>query len=205
MSKYDFKEIDNSYFALWEISWCNFIHCHVSGLEVDFIPTDLFAALLSHPIYERGYTGSDTAEPLDPLELECLRQQDNVIILPDRHGPFRLDRLSPSDFVEISFEEWTKRIHARYADPDYETPPDTAQIEAIDAYLNRLPKAGMRYFRLAVPHEGPYHYDDPKYYDGTCTPTQYHHEFWYFHDFFDEYILVNPQHQSLWIMVLSED
>ena len=189
MSKYDFKEIDNSYFALWEISWCNFIHCHVSGLEVDFIPADLFAALLSHPIYQQTYDGTD-GFVIDVDTNQCSR--------PSRHGPFRPDRLSPDNFVEITAEDLTECLRARYADPDYETPPDTAQIEAIDVYLNRLPKAGLRYFRLAVSHEGPKNSSD--------TPSQYHVEvWWYIYSFFDEYILVNPQHQSLWIMVMTED
>ena len=192
MSKYDFKEIDNSGFALWVYAWCNFSHCHVSGLSVDFIPAELFAALLSHPIYELGYDGSDgSMEDTEDSHALFRRKSNFVVSLPSRrHGPFILDRLSPDNFVEITAEDLTERLRARYAYPRYVNPPDPAQIEAIDAYLNRLPKAGMRYFRLAVSHEDP----------------NYHLEGWWtIYTFFDEYILVNPQHQSLWIMVMTED
>lgn len=33
----------------------------------------------------------------------------------------------------------------------------------------------------------------------------YHHELWEIHTFFDEYILVNPQQESMWIIVLGYD
>ena len=183
MSKYDFKEIDKSFFPLWNYAWCNIHHYHVPGLSVDFIPAELFAALLSHRIYERSYDGTDGF---------VIDVDTNQLSRPSRHGPFIPDRLSPDNFVEITAEELTECLRARYADPQSETPtpPEPAQIEAIEAYLNRLPKAGMRYFRLAVSHEDP----------------DYHHErLWHIHEFFDEYILLNPEQQSLWIMVLSED
>ena len=80
-------------------------------------------------------------------------------------------------------------IHARYTDsgPNYE-PPDKRQIDAIDDYVNGLPKEGMRYFRLAVNH------DD----------EEVRHELWFIHMFFYEYILLNPQKETIWIMAMGE-
>ena len=63
------------------------------------------------------------------------------------------------------------------------------KLKRVDDFINQLPKAGLRYFRLAVDHEDP----------------DYHHEMWTIHDFFDEYILVNPQQESMWIIVLGYD
>lgn len=173
MSKYDFKEIENTdFFSLWEHGcWCDIIHCHVPGLSVDFIPAELFAGMLNHRIYRRGYIGSS----------------DDTYT---RHGPFEIYKLKPGDFVEISFDEWIGYIHARYADiEDFLGPPNKDQVEAVDDFINQLSKEGLRYFRLAVDHEDP----------------DYHHEWWTFHDFFDEYILVNPQQESMWIIVLGYD
>jgi hypothetical protein len=172
MSKYDFKEIENTGFSLWDYGWFDIIHCHVPGLSVDFIRTDLFAALLNHRIYREDY-GSGSLGGTG-----------------DIHGPFVIECLSPSDFVEITAAELTEYLRARYADSEnFYEPPDPAQIEAIDVFLNQLPKEGMRYFMMAVSHED----------------ENYHHELWEIHTFFDEYILVNPQQESMWIIVLGYD
>lgn len=173
MSKYDFKEIENTGFSLWTYGWFDISHCHVPGLSVDFIPTELFAALLNHQIYRRAYSF--------PSEIDKTQ---------DTHGPFTINKLKPSNFVEISLEELTEYLRARYADSEnFYEPSDPPQIEAVDGFLNQLPKEGMRYFKLAVSHEDPH----------------YQHEVWFIHMFFDEYILVNPQQESMWIIVLGYD
>lgn len=169
--KYDFTVIGNQRFKLWDHGWCDIICSQVSGMSSQsFIPADFFAALLNHGIYRQSYGLGKTEG--------------------DTHGPFSIGRLKPSDFVEVSFDEQIKYMRARYADSEnFDEPPDAAQIDAIDTYLNKLPKEGMRYFRLAADHERP----------------DYHHELWYIHTFFDEYILLNPQRETMWLMVMSYD
>ncbi len=171
---YDFNVVNRKKLRLWDHGWLDSVYCHVSGLSVGFMATDIFDALLGHRLYKRGYYG------LPPDE-------DFMV---DEHGPFRIDRLKSSNFVEIRFEELTKRIQTRYADPKYfYEPPDTVQIEAVDAFLNQLPKEGTRYFRLAVSHEDP----------------DYHHGTWFIHLIFDEYILLNPQQEAMWIITIGYD
>ena len=168
MSKYDFKKIENIGFSLWDYGWFDIIHCHVPGLRVDLIPTDLFAELLNHQIYREGY-GS---------------------LAGDFHGPFVIERLSPSDFVEITADELTEHLRAHYADSEnFYVPPDPSQIEEVNAFLNQLPKEGTRYFRLAVSHKD----------------ENYHHELWFIHLIFHEYIFLNPKQQAMWIIVLGYD
>ena len=170
MVKYGFKVVDSEDFRLWKYGWVDITCCRVSGFcGHSFIPADFFANLLDHDIYRQDY-GSMRAKETG-----------------DIHGPFLISRLNPSDFVEISFDEWIGHINARYADP--EGPPDKRQTDAIEDYINGLPKEEMRYFRLAADHEDP----------------DYHHELWFIHTFFDEYILLNPQHETMWLMVMGED
>ena len=171
---YNFNQVDRKDFQLWDFGWCDIICSQVSGFRGDsFIPANFFASLLNHQIYRHCY-----AVPMDR------DATDNT------HGPFLIERLKPSDFVEISFDEQIEYMCARYADSEnFYTPPDAAQIDAIDTYLNQLPKEGMRHFRLAVDHKNP----------------DYHHELWSFHMFFDEYILLNPQHETMWLMVMGYD
>ena len=171
--KYDFTAVGNQRFKLWDYGWCNIICSQVSGFRgQSFIPADFFATLLNHDIYRQDYGSGSTKET------------------GDIHGPFLIERLKPSDFVEISCDEQIEYMRARYADSEnFYTPPDAAQIDAIDTYLNQLPKEGMRYFRLAADHEDP----------------DYHHELWSIHIIFDEYILLNPQHEMMWLMVMGYD
>ena len=171
--KYDFTVMGNQRFKLWDYGWCNIICSHVSGMSGDsFIPADFFATLLNHEIYREGYGSGGTKET------------------GDIHGPFLIDRLKPSDFVEISFDEQIEYMRARYADSEhFYEPPDAAQIDAIDTCLNQLPKEGMRHFRLAADHED----------------SDYHHELWSIHLIFDEYILLNSQQETMWLMVVGYD
>ena len=174
MSKYDFAVIYRKAYVLWKnYDWFDIICCHVCGVSGDsHIPADIFAALLNHRVYRQGYIGS-------------LRETR------DKHGPFLIERLQPSDFVEISFDEWIEYIHAYFAEQakEYEEPLDKYRVETIDDYLNGLPKDEMRYFKLAVNH------DD----------EAYRHDLWGFHMTFDEYILLNLQQETMWIMVLGLD
>ena len=168
-TKYDFTVIYNHHFKLWKYGWFDIIHCQVSGMRGDsYTPAGFFASLLDHRIYRRDYCTS-------------MRETDGG------HGPFLIERLKPSDFVEISFDEWIGHIHARYVDP--EGPPDKRQTDAIEDYINGLPLKEMRYFRLAV----------------NLEDKKYHLESWFIHTFFDEYILLNPQHENMWLMVMGED
>ena len=107
---------------------------------------------------------------------------------PPIHGPLLIHRLQPSDFVEISsFDQWIEHINVHYA--EFDGPPDKSQIEAVEDYFNGLPKEGIRYFKLAVNHED----------------EAYHHELWYIHTIFHEYILVNPKQEMMWLMVMGYD
>ena len=172
--KYDFTVMGNPCFKLWDYGWFDITCCQVSGVSGQpFIPTDFFASLLNHEIYRQDY-GS-------------VRIEDET---RDIHGPFLIERLQPSNFVEISFDEQIEYMCARYADSKhFYEPPEAAQIDAIDAYLNQLPKERMRQFRLAVDHEDP----------------DYHHELWSHHIIFDEYILLDPQRENMWLMVMGYD
>ena len=81
-------------------------------------------------------------------------------------------------------------LRVRYADSEnFRKSPDKAQIEAVEDFINQLPKERMKYFKLAASHKDP----------------DYHYEFWDIHIFFDEYILLHPQQQAMWIMVLGYD
>lgn len=172
-TQYDFTVIGNQDFKLCKYAWVDIICSQVTGMSGgSFIPADFFTSLLNHDIYYEGY-GSGNTKETGPI-----------------HGPFLIEALKPSDFVEISFDEWMAHIHARYADSEiFDEPPDAAQIDAIDTYLNELPKEGMRYFRLAVDLE---------------TPDK-NHDLWFIHMIFDEYILLNPQHETMWLMVIGLD
>lgn len=171
---YNFNQVDRKDFQLWNHGWCDIISSQVAGFCGDsFIPADFFATLLNHQIYRHSYD-----VPMDRDATD------------DTHGPFLIEHLKPSDFVEISFDEQIEYMRARYADSEnFYTPPDAAQIDAIDTYLNQLPKEGMRHFRLAVHHKDP----------------DYHHESWFIHMFFDEYILLNPQREMMWLIVMGYD
>ena len=116
----------------------------ILGLSTHFILTAFFAVLLSHRIYKRAYYDL-------PLEDET----QNI------HGPFEINLLKPSDFVEISFDEWIEYIHTHYADKEwFYAPSKPAQIEAVDDFINQLSKAGLRYFQLAMNHQDPdYHHE----------------------------------------------
>lgn len=184
MSKYDFKFIDRKKIRLWDHGWFDSTRYDVSGLDVSFLPDDLFVGLLNHRNYKRCYA--------IPLE--------NEPYTGDEHGPFSIKQLKSSDFVEISFEELTKHIHVRYADEEFYEPPTPAQIESVDAFLNQLPKEGTRWFRLAVAFEiafldDDYHHPRPDLF----------HELSMAFLFFDEYILLNPEQKSMWIIVLGYD
>ena len=117
------------------------------------------------------------------------------------HGPFVIERLRPSDFVEISWDELIKHIHTRYADKKhFYKPPEPAQIKAVDAFLNQLPKEGMRYFRLAVEFEIEFLDDDSNH-----PRPEVFHELSSIFSFFDEYILLNPQQKAMWIIAFGDD
>ena len=171
-ANYDFKVVDTKQFRLWDFGWFNIISSQISGLSGDsFIPADFFVTLLNHRIYRHGYDGSKHETT-------------------DSHGPFLIERLQPSDFVEISsFNQWIEHINTHYADPEFDEPPDKSQIKAVGDYFNKLPKEGMRYFKLAVNHED----------------EAYHHELWYIHIIFHEYILVNPKKEMMWLTVMGYD
>ncbi len=185
MLKYDFKEMENPCFPLWDHGWCDITYCHVSGLEVDFIPTDVFASLLDHQIYKRYHCF--------PKRYESYTGEV--------HGPFLINQLKPIDFVEITAEELTEYLHARYADSkNFYGPPDPDQIEAIDSCLNQLPKEEARYFRLAEKFETEFLYDDYHH-----KRPELFHEWSHVFSFFDEYIILNPQQQAMWIVTLGYD
>lgn len=171
---YDFKVVDTKQLRLWDFGWFNIISSQVFGLSGNsFIPADFFASLLNHRIYSKGYGSGVTSKDAPPI-----------------HGPLLIHRLQPSDFVEISsFNQWIEHINVHYADPEFDEPPDKSQIEAVEDYFNKLPKEGMRYFKLAVNHED----------------EAYHHELWYIHMIFHEYILVNPKQEMMWLMVMGLD
>ena len=172
MSKYDFQVVEEKAFRLWDYGWVDFMRCRIPNLNSDsYDSADIFVSLLNHRIYRRGYCGSSHETT-------------------GAHGPLSIERLKPSDFVEISLDELNGYIHARYTDTThFDAPPDKSQIEVVDDYFNKLPKEGTRYFRLAVNHED----------------EVYHIESWFIHIFFDEYILVNPKQEMMWLMVMGYD
>ena len=100
--KYDFKVIYNHRFKLWDYGWCNIICSQVPGLSGgSFIPADFFATLLNHEIHRQDY-GSMRSEETG-----------------DIHGPFLIERLKPSDFVEISVDEQIEYMQARHTDSEH--------------------------------------------------------------------------------------
>ena len=181
---FDFKEVESSQFSLWTYGWCEITRYDVSGLDVSFVPYNLFAGLLGHRIYKRSHCF--------PKRYESYTGEV--------HGPFLINQLKTNDFVEITDEELTEYLRARYADSkNFYEPPEPAQIEAIDSCLNELPKEGTWYFRLAEKFETEFLNDDYRH-----RPELFH-EWLHVFSFFDEYVILNPQQQAMWIVALGYD
>ena len=182
---FDYKEVESTYLRLWDFGWCEITRYDVLGLDVSFVPDNLFAGLLDHRIYKRYYC----------FPKRCESYTGEV------HGPFLINQLKPSDFVEITVEELRGYLHARYADSkNFYGPPDADQIEAIDLCLNQISKEGTRYFRLVEKFETEFLYDDYHH-----KRSELFHEWSHVFLFFDEYIILNPQQKTMWTVVLGYD
>ena len=95
----------------------------VPGLSIHFIFTAFFAALLSHRIYKWAY-----------YHLPSEGETQNI------HGPFEINLLKPSDFVEMSFDEWIEYIPAMQIKSGFMRLPNRLKLKPLTILSINCPR-----------------------------------------------------------------
>ena len=174
---YDFIRLGEYSTLLCSYSWLDVETYFISNLEEqDYNREALFNALLSHKLYHRSFLSA------------------KAFVKPsDIHGPFKIVKLSPDSFKQITLEQFSRKtddiVHSRCDGVPDADEIDMAWQAETRWLLNKLPKEFADYYELGI----------------LPDDENYRHESWWVLTVFHEFIIVERSTKKLYLCVIGSD
>lgn len=174
--KYIFSEVYERKLPLWDFGWFSVLVFKISNSDLEsYDPKELFRSLLADPNYDYSY--------MTP------RESANG---SGTHGPFIIEYLKPDDFVRIDLQKLVEHLHHDFNDPTLDGSPTEAQQNEVFSFIGKLESEDVDCYILDINY-------DPD------VKKEINHDFFWIHDVFHEYALVQRKSKEIYLCVVGID